>query len=424
VAAAALPAGAAKVTVDGGAGTDTMRGDGSGANDTIDVAASGTRVGLYRGTATAPAELAGVERLEVNTLGGADTVVVGDLTGTEAPVVAVDLAVAPGGSTGDGQADAVVVNGTQSDDAVTVARSNGVVAVAGLAARVEVRRAEAALDTLRVNGQAGHDNLSASSLPAGVIQLFLDGGLGNDVLTGSAGNDTVKGGDGGDVVSLGGGGDVFLWDPGDDNDTVEGQGGTDTLRFNGANAGETIDVSANGKRVRFFRDVANVTIDLAGVERLEYNALGGSDTIVVNSLAGTDADIVALNLAGTLGGATGDGQRDEVVVNATSNGDRVKIAQSADVVAVAGPAARVEVRHAEAALDFLRVHGLGGNDTVTAEALPAGLISLVLDGGDGNDRLTGSAGDDTLDGGAGSDTLDGGAGTDVGLNGEKVTNIP
>jgi Ca2+-binding RTX toxin-like protein len=78
----------------------------------------------------------------------------------------------------------------------------------------------------------------------------------------------------------------------------------------------------------------------------------------------------------------------------------------------------------EAALDILRVNALDGNDAVTAETLPAGVISLVLDGGAGDDRLTGSAGDDVLDGGAGRDTLDGGAGTDVGLNGETLINIP
>ena len=33
------------------------------------------------------------------------------------------------------------------------------------------------------------------------------------------------------------------------------------MDFNGSNAGENIDVSANGSRVRLFRDVANITMD-------------------------------------------------------------------------------------------------------------------------------------------------------------------
>ena len=36
--------------------------------------------------------------------------------------------------------------------------------------------------------------------------------------------------------------------------------------FNGANIAENIDISANGGRVLFFRDIANVTMDLDDVE--------------------------------------------------------------------------------------------------------------------------------------------------------------
>ena len=81
---------------------------------------------------------------------------------------------------------------------------------------------------------------------------------------------------------------MFVWNPGDDNDTVEGQAGIDTLLFNGANINENIDISANGGRVRFTRDVANVTMDLNDVEQIQFNALGGADNVVVNDLSGTD----------------------------------------------------------------------------------------------------------------------------------------
>ena len=57
---------------------------------------------------------------------------------------------------------------------------------------------------------------------------------------------------------MGAGDDTFVWNPGDDNDTVEGQAGIDTLLFNGANVAENIDISANGGRVLFFRNIANV----------------------------------------------------------------------------------------------------------------------------------------------------------------------
>ena len=105
---------------------------------------------------------------------------------------------------------------------------------------------------------------------------------------GAQGDDLINGGDGNDVALMGAGDDMFVWNPGDDNDTVEGQAGTDTLLFNGANIAEKIDISANGGRVRFIRDVANVTMDMNDIETIDFNALGGADTIVVNDLSGTD----------------------------------------------------------------------------------------------------------------------------------------
>ena len=83
---------------------------------------------------------------------------------------------------------------------------------------------------------------------------------------------------------LGAGDDTFVWNPGDGSDTIEGQAGTDTMLFNGANVNENIDLSANGNRLRFFRDVANITMDTDGVEQVDFNALGGADTITVNDL--------------------------------------------------------------------------------------------------------------------------------------------
>ena len=83
---------------------------------------------------------------------------------------------------------------------------------------------------------------------------------------------------------MGAGDDTFVWDPGDGSDVIEGQDGADTMRFNGANVAEKFDLSANGSRLRFFRDVGNITMDTAGVERVDVNALGGIDLVTVNDL--------------------------------------------------------------------------------------------------------------------------------------------
>src|SRR6202012_5556901 len=116
-----------------------------------------------------------------------------------------------------------------------------------------------------------------------------------------------------DVAFLGSGNDMFTWNPGDGSDVVEGQDGVDTLMFNGSNANENIDISANGSRVRLFRDVGSVTMDLDGVEHIQLATLGGADTVTANDLTGTDVNQVSVNLARSGGG--GDGQKDNVVVN-------------------------------------------------------------------------------------------------------------
>ena len=89
------------------------------------------------------------------------------------------------------------------------------------------------------------------------------------------------------------------------------------MQFNGANVNENIDLSANGSRLRLFRDVGNVTMDVNGVEQVNVVALGGADTITVNDLSGTGVTDVNLDLAGTPGSGTGDGQADTVIVNGT-----------------------------------------------------------------------------------------------------------
>ena len=71
------------------------------------------------------------------------------------------------------------------------------------------------------------------------------------------------------------------------------------MLFNGANVGENIDLSANGSRLRLFRDVANITMDTNGVEQVDLNVLGGADTVTVNDLTGTGVKTVNLDLGRT-----------------------------------------------------------------------------------------------------------------------------
>ena len=127
------------------------------------------------------------------------------------------------------------------------------------------------------------------------------------------------------LAQLGDGDDTFVWNPGDGSDTVDGGAGLDTLLFNGANVSEKIDISANGGRVRFFRDVGNVTMDLNSIETIKFTALGGADNIAVHDLTGTGVKQVAIDLASPPGSGVGDGAADNVTVDGTANNDRITI---------------------------------------------------------------------------------------------------
>jgi len=404
--------------VEGQGGLDRLVFNGSNINESIDIFANGGRVVFSRNIAAIVMDLDNVEEIDFRALGGADLVTVGDLSGTD--VADVDIDLAAGGGGGDGAADRIVVNGTAGDDVVVASGNAAGVDVTGLPNALHITGSEAANDSLTLNTQAGEDVVNATALAAGAIQLALNGGLGADVFFGSAGGDTFTGGDGDDVALMGTGDDTFVWNPGDDNDIVEGQAGFDTLLFNGANISENIDVFANGGRVIFFRNVANVVMDLNDVESLDFRALGGADRITVDDLSGTDVTQVELALAASAGG--GDGAADTVIANGTSGDDVAVVAGDASGVTVLGLDARIDITGAEAANDRLVVNALGGDDVIEASGLAADGIQLTADGGDGDDVLIGGAGNDTLLGGAGDDVLIGGPGTDV-LDGGTGSNV-
>ena len=322
--------------------------------------------------------------------------------------------------------DAAEVNGGNGAETFTIT-ANG--------ARVRFDRVDPApfsldigtTETIVLNANGGTDVVSATGNLAALTRITVDGGAGDDtinggngsdVLIGGDGNDRVDGNQGDDVAFLGAGDDVFVWDPGDGSDIVEGQAGLDRMDFNGSGANETMDISALGSRVRFFRDVANISMDLNDVERIDARALGGQDSITVGDLSGTDLREVRLDLAAVGGG--GDGQADTVTVNATNGDDVVVVSRSGDTVTVTGLAVAVQILGFEAT-DRLVVNGLAGDDVVEASGLGAALL-LTANGGDGDDVLIGGAGVDTFNGDAGDDVLIGNGGLDV-LNGGAGDNI-
>jgi Ca2+-binding RTX toxin-like protein len=250
-------------------------------------------------------------------------------------------------------------------------------------------------DEVRVDQSAGSFPDEAMTINGGAGADVLRGGSGAETFVGGTENDVVSGGDGNDRALLGDGDDRFEWIPGDDNDVVEGQRGTDLLDFNGNGANESIDVSANGGRVRFFRNVANVVADLAGVERISFDAFGGTDTVVVNDLTGTAAKTVDIDLRAVGGGP--DAQIDTVLARGTAGADIATVGGSDGWIVFGGLAAQTRIAGGEAQ-DELTLATLGGQDTISVAIGIPGPAPVNVDGGEGADvvRYNGTPGPDTV----------------------------
>ena len=195
------------------------------------------------------------------------------------------------------------------------------------------------------------------------------------------------------------GNDTFVWNPGDGNDNAVGHGGIDAMIFNGSAAAEVFAVEPNFSFLRLTRDVGNIVMHIEA-ETLTLNALGGNDSVTVGNL--TDVvELTAINLL------MGDG---DDTVNASAQ------ANAAIALTIDGGAGNDNLTgspNADA------INGAAGNDTIV------GLAGIdVVNGGDGDDTITGGPGNETQLGGAGndtfiwnpgdgSDTLLGGAGTDT-----------
>jgi len=160
-------------TIDGQADHDTLRFNAANIAEQLALANNNGRLRLTRDVANIVMDTDDLEAVALNTLGGADTITIADLTGTDVTTVTPDLAGSLGGSAGDAAVDNVVVTGTNGDDAIAVAGSSGSAAVTGLAARVDVAHPEPT-DRLTIDTLAGADTVDSSALAAGTIALTVN----------------------------------------------------------------------------------------------------------------------------------------------------------------------------------------------------------------------------------------------------------
>ena len=159
--------------IEGQDGTDTMVFNGAAIAENVTLTANGGRLTFFRVQGNVTMDTNDVEIVDDNPVGGADSVTVNDLTGTDVVQTNLDLAAVLGGNAPDGLDDNVIVKGTDGDDNIAVNGNGSGADVTGLATAVSVRHADRT-DSLSVNTLAGTDNVAVNGV-AGLIQLLVDG---------------------------------------------------------------------------------------------------------------------------------------------------------------------------------------------------------------------------------------------------------
>jgi hypothetical protein len=166
--------------VDGGPGQGDamMIFNGAAVADAASLSANGHRAVFLRSPGNVRMDMDGIERLQFNTFGGADSMTVNDMRGTDIRRVDVDLSVNDGGfGVPDGAVDNITVNGSDKADDVDVTGDGGIVNVAGLAAETTISGPDAT-DQLGVNTLDGNDTVNVDAGATAIMGVATNLGAG------------------------------------------------------------------------------------------------------------------------------------------------------------------------------------------------------------------------------------------------------
>ncbi|HEX8804783.1 MAG TPA: hypothetical protein VF743_11330 [Acidimicrobiales bacterium] len=158
--------------VEGGTGSDTLDFNGAVQDEIMSLTPNGRRALFLRNLGNIRMDTDDVERLDLTALGGADTVTVDDMSGTDFRQADVDL-----GGAGDGGTDTVTVEGTEGDDDIDVVASGARVDVDGLQVQTRVAGADPT-DRLEVDARGGDDDVEVDPAAEALIEVLVDLGTG------------------------------------------------------------------------------------------------------------------------------------------------------------------------------------------------------------------------------------------------------
>ncbi len=306
---------------------------------------------------------------------------------------------------------------------------------------------------------------------AGVTDLSITGGAGDDNITGSGNNATVMGGAGADTITAGGNNDVIDAGAGDDIvytggglnefDSVAGGAGTDTLALTSSITHSTTSTATQaGTRISGFEvlgadgvavsvDVTGMTANntITGVEVANSGSLTVSKDTTISSINFVDAGTARIasagkqtvqvgeasdvaNVSATLGTAateltinsnalsTGTARNSLTVQSATgtANATVTKMTLAgANPLTVSGGTVVATIDASGVTANPASGYAVSVDVSASTKAVTftpgAGAVSVTT--GSGADAVTGTAGNDNFSTGSGADTVTGGAGNDT-----------
>ncbi len=164
--------GDASDVMDGGTGADQLVFNGANINEQITMSSVGGVFHLTRDVANITMDTKSVEHLNLTTLGGADTVIISDLSTTAMKTIRINSA----GSNGapDGLIDTLIVNGSDIDDHMRVDTVGSDVQVSTHGTAIQLSGFDTT-DNVIVNGGLGQDNVFATAKASAALNVGLIG---------------------------------------------------------------------------------------------------------------------------------------------------------------------------------------------------------------------------------------------------------
>ena len=162
--------------IDGASGRDTLEFNGADADEVMSLTKSGSLAVFNRDLGNIRMVMDNVDDLDLNALGGADQVTIGDMSGTDFRAANVNLAADTGSP--DGASDLVTIDGSPQADRISLG-SDGpqVVAQGSTIIDTNISGAELA-DKVQVDSGDGNDRVTVDGTVFALMDIGVDLGAG------------------------------------------------------------------------------------------------------------------------------------------------------------------------------------------------------------------------------------------------------